>query len=153
MINSILTGAAAGIVMLAGLTLAAFVSFYLIKRKISSFVVKLLSSPDGKTPGPLMEISGIIAAQVGSEVAQHLKAVFMGLQSVDSKNERKLAAQAVISGNSLLSAIAEGFPAVRKKLEKNPMLAGLASMAVDRFAGGSKNPPGQGNGQIPLQQQ
>ena len=137
----ILTAILVGFFVFLGQILAVLVAIRLVKAAITRAIVRFITKPSENTPSPLVELINMVAIQTGGQVSASLKAAFMGIQSVDSKAERKAMAQAVISGNSLLNAFVQSFPAVGKKLSKNPMLAGLADMAIDKFT--NKSAPAQ----------
>ena len=107
------------------------------KRRIANFIVGFVQSPDKDTPSPLALLCQSIASIFGQQISLHLKATFLGLQSVDIKNERREVAGNIISGNSVLAAIMASFPAVGKKMGKNPAMAALANMAISKFTGGT----------------
>jgi len=134
--NMILTGIFSGLVTVFGLLLAGAIVYRLAKRKIRAFVVDFVTSPSPQTPSPFAALVSLIAVTFGSEIAGSLKAVFMGVQSVDAKNERSALAASVISGNSMLGAIVSGFPAVGKAMKKNPGMAALADLVLGRVLSG-----------------
>src|SRR3990167_2319346 len=130
LINSVLTGLAAGLTLFFCLIVAGVIIRRRVSARISAFILENFVG-DGKTPSPFASVVDSIAAVVAGQIAAHLKAVFLGLQSVEGKNERRAAAQAVISGNSVLGAIASAFPAVRRKLSGNPALADRKSTRLN----------------------
>jgi len=153
MFNSILTGLVAGSVVLAGLLLTGLVCFQLAKRKIRAFFEANFLAPDKDTPSSFAVLVSTIAGTFGSEIAGHLKAVFLGLQSVEAKNGARAAAAATIGDSPVLGAIVSSFPAVGKKLMKNPAMASLADMVLGKVLAGKNNqsPAPQDNGGRPVQ--
>jgi di/tricarboxylate transporter len=138
----ILTAIAAGFVaflLLAGLFA---VGFLVLKRKIQRSFLEFVTAPGKDQPSAFALIVQSIASTFGSEISAHLKATFLGLQSVEAKNERREVAAGIIGNNAVLSAILASFPAVGKKLGKNPALAGLAEMAVNKFMSPKSAPAG-----------
>jgi len=138
MFNIVLTAALTSFVILSGLFLGAFFAFKYLKSKVLAVFYANFIPADSATPTPFALIVQSIASTFGTEIAAHLKATFLGLQSVDAKNERREAAAGIIGGNSILGAILSSFPAVGKKISKNPAMAALADMAINRFTGGPR---------------
>lgn len=145
--NGVLTGLITGLIVLFGLFAAVFVIYRVMRRKITALLVDFVTAPSPAQASPLALIVQGIAATFGAEIAQHLKAAFLGLSSVDSRAERKEAAQSIIAGNSVLGAIAASFPSVGRKIGRNPALAALANLAVTKIAGGGAGE----NGHHPVQ--
>lgn len=115
------------------LSAVSFVLYRVVKRQIAAKFDAFFLSPTPETASAFATLISTIAGVFGSQIAAHLKAVFLGLQSVDAKNERKDIAGAIIGGNSVLGAIVSAFPAVGKKLGRNPALAGLADLVAGKL--------------------
>ena len=148
MINSVLTGAVAGVIVLVGLLASAGVIYYAIRRKIERVVISFLVSPTPDTASPFALLVSSIAGTFGSEISASLKATFMGLQSVEAKNASRAAAASVIQGNPLLTMIISSFPAVGRKLRNNPALAGLADIGLSKVMAGRAAGGETGNHQL-----
>lgn len=132
MINSLLTGLVTGLIVLSGLLFLFLGVYCYAKKQFNEYIRANLYSPDGDSPSNFALVVQSIAGVFGTEIAHHLKAVFLGLQSVEAKNERREAANALINNHSVLGAIAASFPAVAKKMKNNPALAQLAMMALEK---------------------
>lgn len=137
----ILTGFLTGLIVLFIVFSGVIGVFFYAKRRVTRDMVRLLQSPSSDIPSPFALIVQSIANVFGQEIANHLKAVFLGLQSVEAKNERKEATQALIQDNALLSTIISSFPAVGKKMTKNPALAQLAGIVINKEL--NKNNPSE----------
>lgn len=134
MFNAVVTGVVSGFIVLTGLIVAGYIVFKLAKRKAGQAIVNFITPAAAGQASAFALTVASVAGVFGAEIAQNLKAVFLGLQSVDNKNDRKAAAAGIIGGNSILGAIASSFPTIGKRLAKNPAMAALADLAVNRFA-------------------
>ncbi len=105
-------------------------------------------SPDGKNPSPFAGVVEVISEQFAGKMVASLKSTFMGVQSGDNRGEKGLIADiaqdVAFKENPLLASVLTSFPAVAKRLRKNPELLPLAQGLLARF-GGSKA-PGDGAG-------
>jgi len=132
MINTLLIAAVLLAGVVAGVFLALYLAWRIVSRRIQAAAIKFLAPPAPGEASEFAKVVDMIAGILGAQVAAHLKAVFLGLQSVESKNERRQAAAGLMAGNSLLAALAASFPALGKKMLNNPALASLASLAINK---------------------
>lgn len=133
---AILTGLVTALVLVLAL--------FIIYRVASARFFEFCSAPDDKTPSPLAAIVQSIASVFASALSQSLKAVFMGVESVESKNRGRLQADFIADSNPMLGAILSSFPAVAKRIAKQPALAQLAIDLIAKH--GAKNGGGGGGG-------
>ena len=116
----------AGAVLLAWIL--SGIAFFLVYRRAKSRVIMLARSffeaPDTKTPsdfGRLIDSTAILLAQ---RFSQSIKATFMGIQSVDSKNETRIEEAIVKDGLTqqmpLAGMVLDSFPSLSKMIRKNP---------------------------------
>jgi hypothetical protein len=56
----------------------------------------------------------------------------MGVQSLENKNEKNLQADIIMDLNPTVAAVLESFPALKKRIYRNP---GLAGQAMNMLAG------------------
>ncbi len=139
MFNAILTGITAGIVAF----FCCFFAFYLLYSQINSRVTPLIKeffiTESETVASPFALVCGKVSKIIGQEVAGSLKSAFLGIQSVESKNAKKIEAEMIAGQNPLLATIMASFPAVAKRINKNPALASLALDMAGKLA--QKAPP------------
>jgi len=136
--NMILTAITVMFSVFFGVMLAAGVLYVIIKRQIERLIRDFVTSPGQNTPSPFASLVSQIAGVVGGSVAASLKAVFLGVQSVESKNARAMESEMIAGQSPILGAIMTSFPAVAKRLAKNPQLAGLALEVAGKVFSKSK---------------
>lgn len=116
--------------------LAAGVIFYVCKSKLQRYLHTFFESPDKDTPSPFALLTKTISSIFAAEVVQNAKSMFMGVQSVENKNERKDAIEEAAGGNPLISTLLASFPSIKKRLMKNSELGGMllnyASQALNK---------------------
>ena len=128
-------------IIITGLIISAvnFITLALVSRRFSQEkkvlvgqIRQYFESQAGE-PSEFSRLVDIISDRFSFKVAQSLKAIFMGTQSVDSKNAKRLdsalVTDLITQQSPMFGAIAGSFPAVGKLLSKNPnlipMLQGL----------------------------
>jgi galactokinase/mevalonate kinase-like predicted kinase len=142
----ILTAVLVGISSFVGLLCAGGVIFYVAKRQIVKVCRTFIESPSPDVASPLAFAVTEASRIAGAQVAQSLKAVFMGLESVEAKNTRKLEAATIASSSPMVSALVNAFPGLGKRILKNPALAGLAiDVAQKVLAGKGGGAPDNGH--------
>ncbi len=122
----ILTGIITGFTVAIVLLLVLGVMFYVVKRKIANIFRGFFESPNKDVASPFAVLVATIAQTFGTEISQSLKATFMGVQSVESRNNRKAEIAAAAGSNPLLGVILQAFPALGKRLS-GPVVSALAS--------------------------
>ena len=139
----ILTLALTGVALI--LSLVAYTE-YAIRREKRAVIETLrlyFEAPDEQTPSEFARLIDTTADIYSKHMLDRFKTSFMGMQSVESRNEKALKgeiAQAVIAQeNPLLSSLIASFPALRKRLAKSPELLPLAQSLLGKVKG---NPDG-----------
>ena len=127
---------------------AAFLAAYLIVLHRIKSILHDITTP--KTTGgasPFAEFVSVCSSVFASEIVANLKSTFMGVQSVESKNSRKIESELLIGSNPLLNVILQAFPAVARRIKNNPSLAGLAvDIASKVLSKGGTSTGSVGNG-------
>lgn len=115
---------------------------------MARIVEDFTAAADENTPSPLAQLTDQVAGTFATRMVNSLKSSFLGMQSVAKRNEQRLQGDVALDlasqVNPLLGAALGSFPAVRKRLEKNPELIGLAA----QYLGGRGPQPGNGHEQI-----
>jgi len=128
-------------ILTAALTaaLAAGAGFLLYRRlasKLTDFLRSWTEPADKDTPSPLAQLADQFAVILAQRFTGSLKGAFLGMQSVDKRNEQRLQADMVQDTasniNPLLGAILTQYPAVGRRLAKNPELLGLAAQYLSK---------------------
>jgi hypothetical protein len=123
------------------LNFGLFLLFYLkLKQSLVRFSRDMFEAQDENTPSQFAQVVTSVSTIQAQHISSSLKSVFMGVQSVDNRNERALEADAMADQNPTMAAIMESFPAVAKRVRKNPSLAGLAFEVLGRMS--SRGTPG-----------
>ena len=137
MLNAILTGFS---VFLAGLALLFLTRAY-IQRKQDEIIDALRSyfEADGEKPSQFAAFVNILAETFATRIVTSAKMSLLGMQSVDSKNEKRLESdfiQDMASQQSpVLGMLLQSFPALGRRIAKNPALAEMAISMVQKYAG------------------
>jgi 6-phosphogluconate dehydrogenase len=141
----------------SGLILLSIVNRFLKQQKQAAIeAVRLYFEP--QSPDEQSQFAAFIEIAAGilsSKMIASLKATFMGMQSVDKRNEQRLQtdmfSDMIGAANPLIGSVLDMFPAVKKRLMKNPELAELAiskiaEMAAKRGGNGAEQVSVSGNG-------
>lgn len=99
------------------------------------------------------ELVNVISTIFAEKTSQSLKATFMGIQSADSRQEQAIAGD-IVEGlaneqNPLIGVLLERFPALKKRVAKNPQLLAMVGEIGAKFVGsgpGSRRSTSTGNG-------
>ena len=122
------------------------VLFY-VKRRLTLGLLSYLAAR-GDRPSEFAELVGVILDQAAAKNAQSLKGVFMGQNSVASKNAGKLdqavTADMIGQQSPMLGMAMSAFPNLSKLVTKNP---GALDMLASLIKG-----QGKGDGSDPQQQ-
>lgn len=138
-----LTAFITGLTVLLGNFLALFIISRYISRQKRQLVAVLRAyfETTSEQPSEFSNFIDIVGDRFSSKMAQNLKTVFMGVQSVDSKNLKKLDGALVTDlmaqSSPLLGTIAESFPAVGKMIRKNPNLIPLLQGLLTKKSSGN----------------
>jgi hypothetical protein len=137
--------------LLTGL-IALIVLLYIAKRYIEhqkNQVIEMLKaffnpvSPD--KPSEFATMVDIISSQFAAKLVQNAKATFMGVQSVANRNEKAvmgdIATDMLSQASPLAAGLLSSFPALAKRLQKNPELAGLALNFLSKKPGNNGDKP------------
>ena len=121
----------ASLVILGNIVLAVLALRYIERQKTAAIDAALAYfAPDGDKMSQFALAVDAIAATFGARLVNSLKASFMGMQGVDARNEKRLQTDMMsdMAGqvNPVLGALVTQFPAVARRLAKNPELIGLA---------------------------
>jgi len=143
----------ATLVILGNIALLLVAVRYVEEQKRAATNVALAYfAPDGDKMSQFALAVDAIAATFGARLVNSLKASFMGMQGVDSRNEKRLQTDMMsdMAGQAspLLGALVTQFPAVARRLAKNPELIGLAQGLLGNML--SKKPGN--NGHVPTDQ-
>ena len=96
------------------------------KARFFNSIKLYFESPDDKTPSEFAVLIDTLADRFADKMLNKFKTSFMGQQSVDSRNLDRLKTDMVQDGltaqNPLIGALASQFPAVSRRLAKNPNL-------------------------------
>jgi ABC-type arginine transport system permease subunit len=150
----ILTGIVAGIITALTVLLGLLILFYIGFRKIRRIFNQFVEPAGENQPSPFAMVIDNIAVVFSTRITNTIKGSLMGMASVDARNERsltgELAAGLAASKIPALGAIMAAIPSLRKRLIKNPELAGLASQLLAGMAPPAKNGEHEPHNQIPL---
>jgi hypothetical protein len=103
-----------------------------IRQEKAAFMagLSLYFEKQGEKPSEFSNIVSMMADEFGVKVAASLKSTFMGVQSGDAKATQQVEAAMVEDGiagqNPILGMILQSYPALAKKIMKNPALASKA---------------------------
>jgi len=105
-------------------------------RRLLIFGKSWTEPGDDDTPSPLAQLTDQIAVTFAQRMTGSLKGAFLGMQSVDKRNEQRLQQDLVqdtaTNINPLLGAILTQYPAVGRRLAKNPELLSLAAQYLSK---------------------
>lgn len=141
MINAVLTGAVAGLVVVIALLVGLGVFYHVAKRKLRAVFIQHFTSSDTTRASNFALLCQSIAGVFGSEIAQRLKAAFLGIESVAARNESKEKIQAVTANSPLLAGIMAGFPTIAKRIIKNPAMGQFISSVLANAGKPKENQP------------
>lgn len=129
-------------VLLAGLTVLA-IAFFILRREKQRLMrtIKLYFEPAGPEQlSQFAQITEAISRQFASAAVASVKGTIMGMNSVDSKNQKKLEADftmdLVNQQMPLLGAFMAQFPSVAKRIQKNPELLPLVQQFASKLSNG-----------------
>lgn len=118
------------------------------KRALLETLRLYFEPPDEETPSQFAQLTDAVGQQFSSKLITTLKASFMGMQSVDAKNQARLQGDLVqdlaTQKNPMLGALLESFPAIQRRLAKNPSLTPVVEQMIAKMtqAGKDKQPKG-----------
>ena len=121
-----------------------FIGYTAYQREKREFIHSLRayfesSNPD--TPSQFAMLTEILSERFSQKLVNSLKSSFMGQQSVDAKNIQRLEGDLVqdLAGQQspILGAILNSYPAVAKRLAKNPSLLPLVQSLMSKVSSGS----------------
>lgn len=117
---------ASGAVLFFAVSLALFTT----KKRITGLIRSYFTAPDAETPSPFAELVNTIAGVFAVKIVGSIKATVMGMNSVDSRNEKREQKEAIMQANPSLAGLASLLP---KSWVKNPeILASIASVFGSR---------------------
>lgn len=139
---AVLTAFLTSFLLLAGLVVAI--------RRIAGQIkatARLYFEPQAEDkPSEFSALVEQISIMFSKHLVGHLKTSFLGMQSVDKRNEQRIEQDMLQDGataaNPLLGAILTSFPSVGRRLAKNPALADLLIKTVASKLAGSGSTPG-----------
>src|SRR4030043_1395 len=132
----ILTGVIAAIVTAFLLLGGLFATYCVVKRRILKAAREFLTQPDEKTPSQLAILFDNMAFILSQRLVLQLKTTFMGMTSVDVKNDQRAAEAEVIAANPAIGVLLSLIPGARRIL-KNPALMSLAAGAFSKLSTGN----------------
>jgi hypothetical protein len=144
-ITAILTAAA---VLVSNLIILLIIKTYIygMQTRIIALAKSYFETTDPAEPSQFAKFCDILADIFAKHITQNIKSSFMGMQSVDSKNEKRLQAdlfQDIASAQSpILGAIMQSFPSVGKRLAKNPELLPMVQNLMAKIGGSAASKPG-----------
>ena len=103
-------------------------------------------APDGDKPSEFALVVDTVSTIAAQRITNTLKASLMGMAGVDARNEKRLQGDMVhdlANQNPVLGALVTQFPAVARRLAKNPELIGLAQGLLGNML--SKKPGNNGH--------
>lgn len=135
MLTAIVTGGILIIGLLA-LYVAAYRKYLAEKRELL-LTLKLYFEPqDAETPSQFALLTEVVSERLAQKLVHTMKASFMGMQSVDAKNagrlESDLLQDVASQQNPALGAILGAYPAVARRLAKNPSLLPLVQSLMSK---------------------
>ena len=139
-------------IILSQCAIAGAVFLYLRgeKQKLVSQITTFFTAPAPDTLSPFALTMDNIGNQFGKHIVGHIKTSFMGLASVDSRNQKAIEGELITgaaeSQSPVLAAILANFPGIRKRLTKNPSLAPMVLEAASKIFAGGKKVPDNGSG-------
>lgn len=132
----------AGLVVLGNATLL-FLMLRWVARQKSAGIRALRSYFEVNDPAEQSQFAKfceLITQLLASKIAMTLKTTFMGIQSVAKKNadrsSQELIENEVSEANPIAGLILKSFPALGKKLTKNPEMLELVGKAMGRLGNG-----------------
>ena len=143
MFNAILTAVLLGIINLA----IVFFVFFVINRRLEALIASIASyfSPHNGNPSEFAQVTEQIAAQFADKAVTQVKMSFLGQQSVEARNAKRLegdlAMDLASQSSPLIGALLSSFPAVAKRLQKNPELLPVAQGLIEKFMSKQGNNP------------
>ncbi len=142
------------IILTAILLVSANVALYFYVNRRLNRGLQSFFAPRGDKPSEFAELVGLVTDQSATKNAQCLKAVFMGQNSVTSKNadklETALTTDLVTQQSPLLGMGINMFPQLQKLITKNPGALQMLSAFMQGQGGAHGVDPGAeipGNGQ------
>lgn len=142
-----------GVYLVAVMTLRAFNTRIEIEKRKIIDLAKAYFEPAG--PDQPSEFAGFIqlaSDTLAQRMVLHFKTSFMGMQSKANQAERALAqdlmTDTVNQANPMLGALMSSFPAVSKRLAKNPELWPLIQSVLAKAGSKSGGAAAPGNGSL-----
>lgn len=128
------------IAILTGLVvaLANVLAVYLLWRLFIRFL-RSYFEPHGDTPSQFAQVCEIIIDRFLVKFNYFMKASLGGQRSVEARNEKRIDEDIVrdMAGQAspLLGALIEAYPALAKRVAKNPALVPMALKALEKWSG------------------
>lgn len=135
-----------GLIVLLGLKI-------LVARQKQSLKSTLQDYFEPKTEGgssEFAELVNVISTLFAEKTSQSLKATFMGIQSADVRQEQAITGD-IVEGlaneqNPLIGVLLDRFPALKKRVAKNPALLGMIGEVGGKLLGRSATLAGSPGG-------
>ena len=128
-----LTAALTGLAVFLSGFILLFIVRSVYEREKRAFLFMLRAYFESQEPGEKSQFAAfidILSETFAQKMVMTLKTTFMGMQSVDRRNEQRLETDLVkdmaSQENPLIGALLNQFPAVARRIAKNPELMGLA---------------------------
>jgi hypothetical protein len=127
--NLLLTGILLVNLMVFGCLVAAFVYFRRLRSQITDIIVDFVTPPDEKSPSKLGIAIANISHIAGHAIAVEVKTTIMGKLSGESRLasgiEGDIVDAAMENSQPALLGLLDSVPGLKKRLIKNPALAGF----------------------------
>lgn len=133
----ILTGVLTAFLTIFLLFVGLFATYLVLKRRLLSACRTFLAQPDEKTPSQLAVLVDQMSFILATRIVTQLKTTFMGMTSVDARNDQRSAAAEIAAANPGLAAVLQMIPGARRLL-KNPELLALIGGAFSKISGNGK---------------
>jgi len=141
----VLTVVLTGIAIILGNVALAFIAWRQLnreKRAALDLIRAYFEAPDAETPSEFAKMIDAAALVLAQRLVSSLKGTFMGVQSGARRGEDALQGDflgdVATQANPTLGALLNSFPAVKRRLGKNPELIPAAMQLIGKlFPGGS----------------
>lgn len=120
-------------VFLTGLFLLLYASWRIAREKavLSAILHSYFEPRSEDKSSEFADLVNVLATINAEKVTQSLKGTFMNIQSVDSRQAQAIKGDfiqdIVTQQNPILGVLLDKYPAVKKRLAKNPELMGMVS--------------------------
>jgi len=144
----------AAVVFIANLLTLFIIRAYINRQKsiIKAFFHEY-TDPRGPDPSLFTEHIDQISGRLASSIVRTLKAQLMNISSINTRQGKAIEGEAAVEavrGTGGLGELAMNMPQIQKMVQKNPLLAMLAQMALNKSGGAERTPveaghPGNGH--------